>query len=570
MAIAAFVVALLAIVASVEAVWPPPQRIALGSGNTPMALTHDFAIKWADETFTTSRSSSRLDRAMLRYNRLVVPPRTASSRAAIGAAGSHIMIQSLFVQVGNLSEASLSMDTSYNYTLTITGVSQQNNLIHADTIYGAMYAMETFAQLIDIETGTFPTSSVSVTDAPDYPWRGLMVDTGRRFAPLKLLFNIIDTMAAVKLNVLHLHASDFCRFSVESKLYPNLTASLTGINEGFYTQEDVKTLIAYAGDRGVRVVPEFEMPAHARCFLPIQSAGGLEFCNTSAYPGGHGVSQLRGSDGTFKVLHDVLGEMAGLFTDDVFHIGADEAFVKTGNCDVNTTATLEQRVVAAVQHDFLKTPAGWEQVFFDTHAATNETIVYAYMADGSAPQITSSGRRVVQANSTAFYFTVASPGGPKGWDMCWSDIASNIPVEQKQLMLGGEMSMWTDTYCHVRECGAMPQYKLEVGAALYNRSFDVEYGKSLGGMIWPRGFVGAASFWNYNSSITADSPEFVAAVWSTNTALSTRGSLVCPTNCSCNQMSACGVPYLPPLSSPPSPLPQLPLSPFSTTVHDLK
>lgn len=79
---------------------------------------------------------------------------------------------------------------------------------------------------------------------------------------MPLLYNLLDTMAGAKLNVLHLHASDMCRFGVESKVYPNLTAALTGIHGGFYTQENITALIAYAGDKGIRVVPEFDLPGH--------------------------------------------------------------------------------------------------------------------------------------------------------------------------------------------------------------------------------------------------------------------------------------------------------------------
>ena len=118
-----------------------------------------------------------------------------------------------------------------------------------------------------------PHSSILVHDAPSYAWRGLMLDAGRRFFPVPLLHNLLDTMAAVKLNVLHLHASDFCRWSVESKLYPNLTASLVGDRAGHYSQEDVRALVAYAHDRGIRVVPEFDVPGHARGMLPLEASG---------------------------------------------------------------------------------------------------------------------------------------------------------------------------------------------------------------------------------------------------------------------------------------------------------
>jgi hypothetical protein len=124
------------------------------------------------------------------------------------------------------------------------------------------------------------------------------------------------------------------------------------------------------------------------------------------------------------------------------------------------------------------------------------------------------------------------------------DIGFDVPESEKGLLLGGEMSMWTDTYCSPRECGAMPNYHKEKGGTLYSRIQDEAYGRSLGGMIWPRGFVGAGAFWNWNASVDPGSDEFVGRIWALNEALGRRGSLVCPSNCSCDQMTACGKPYI--------------------------
>ena len=173
--------------------------------------------------------------------------------------------------------------------------------------------------------------------------------------------------------------------------------------------------------------------------------------------------------------------------------------------------------------------------------ATNDTIVYAYIS--SASKVTETGHRTVVANGSALYFTASAPGGPAGWSMLWYDIGFYVPASERDLLLGGEMSMWTDTYCSPRECGAMPAYHTEKGGALYNRSNDAAFSKSLGGMIWPRGYVGAAAFWGWNSTANPSSPEFVNAIWRINDGLAARGSLVCPSNCSCDQMTACGKPY---------------------------
>ena len=530
------------------AVWPPPKSMTMGGA--PLPLAADFSI-----TIAPSSSSSNSARLAAAVGRTIALLGAANANAK--SSNSEFSLRTLELRVADGASEYLGLNTTYDYTLTVApaaaapgsganaAAGYATATATASSIYGAMYALETFAQLAG--TGgaggrTLPHASVAVRDSPDYSWRGLMVDSGRRFVPLDTLKNLVDTMAAVKLNVLHLHASDMCRFGVESKLYPNLTSSLAGLHAGFYTQADIKDLIAYAGDRGMRVVPEFDIPGHSRGFIPVESSG-IQFCT----PGSASRNQLDGTDATYKVLHAVLGEMAALFTDEVFNIGSDETSAK-GVCTVQTSLDIEKRVLDAVEKEFGKTAEGWEEVLFDAGAATNKTIVNAWSRH-SAAQITATGRRAVESKSGAFYFTGAAPGGPKGWAKCWYDIGVNVPAAQRQLLLGGEMSMWTDTYCYKSQCGAFGS-GTPVGAPLFDPAQDAAFGKSIGGMIWPRGYVGAAAFWNYNATADPSADDFVASIWATNDALAARGSLVCPTNCSCDQLSACGAPYIAPTPAP--------------------
>ena len=406
------------------AVLPIPQRAEIVTGASSRALHADFitavhaASHVAASTPAVGRSNAagraRLDRAVRRFKLLVAPKESAEARRT-ASAGADLVLRRLDLYIENFSDE-LSVDTDVAYKLSVSGAEAVG---HAKTIYGAMYAMTTFSQLVDVESGSFNAANLTISDAPEFVWRGLMVDTGRRFAPLSLLHNLIDTMSGVKLNVLHLHLSDFCRFAVESKLYPNLTASLVGANAGHYTQDEIRALVVYAKDRGVRVVPEFELPGHALGFKPIATPGGLEFCATCAYPGGCMPSQLKATPGTFRVLHEILGEMATLFEDHVFHIGADETFVKAGDgCDESSTAVLERRVVEAVADDFNKTPAGWEQVLFENAAATKDTIVYSYMQSPGVAAVTATGHRAVECNAS-MYFTVPMTGSPTNWADIW-------------------------------------------------------------------------------------------------------------------------------------------------------
>ena len=229
-----------------------------------------------------------------------------------------------------------------------------------------------------------------------------MVDSGRRFFPVPLLHNLMDTMAAVKMNVLHLHASDMCRFGVESKVHPELTEALTGIHAGFYTQEDITALEQYANGKGIRLVPEFDVPGHSRGFRPVK---GIDFCTTD-----ESQNQLFGSNATYDIVHDVLKEMSGLFSDDVFNIGCDETAAK-GVCTVESTFAFERKLFQAIATEFGKTPEGWEEAYFDAGAATNDTIVNAWTRH-TASEIVAKGFKAVESKSSAFYFTQAGPAGP--------------------------------------------------------------------------------------------------------------------------------------------------------------
>eukprot|EP00937_MAST-01D_sp_MAST-1D-sp2_P003273 g3273.t1 len=518
------------------AVWPPPQAFSADGPQLP--LHPAFAI-----TSGSAANSARLNAAIARVSARLAPALAATAGTDTATGGGPAALRTLMVEVAAGASERLGLETKYDYELAVDAA-EGTARATASSVYGAMYALETFEQLVDKSSGALSHSTIVVRDAPDYAWRGLMIDAGRRFVPMDTLENLLDTMAAVKLNVLHLHASDMCRFGVESKLYPNLTASLTGIHAGFYTQADIKALIAYAKDRGIRVVPEFDIPGHSRGFIPVESQG-AQFCTDDATR-----SQLDGTDSTYKVLHAVLGEMAALFEDEVFNIGSDETNAK-GVCTVKTSLDIERRVLTAVETEFGKTAEGWEEVLFDAGAATNKTIVNAW-ARHSAADITATGRRAVESKSGAFYSTAAAPGGAAGWKRCWYDISTGVPAAQRELLLGGEMSMWTDTYCFENQCGASGG-GAPVGHALFDPAQDAAFAKSIGGMIWPRGYVGAAAFWNFNASVDPSAADFVQSIWKTNDALAARGALVCPTSCSCDQLSACGKPYVAPT---PAPLPK--------------
>ena len=276
-------------------IWPLPTFVE-GSGPA-MFLSEDFYIH-------TSCGSSYLERAITRYKKWISPHSRANSVFDLRVKDLELIVA---------SEVELLNDET-NYTYSIH-VADGRAAISAENVFGALYGLESFSQLVSSD-GTLPYSNLSITDSPAYSHRGLMVDTGRRFFPKELVFTLLDAMGFLKLNILHLHLSDNCRFAVQStnKNYRKLTAK----SNGSYTKSDIADIISHARERGVRVVPEFDMPGHTHGMSALANSD-LLYCDKSN-------TQLRDDEfhTTLETLKLLLTEMVPLFEDRLFHIGCDE------------------------------------------------------------------------------------------------------------------------------------------------------------------------------------------------------------------------------------------------------
>ena len=420
--------------------------------------------------------------------------------------------------------------------------------LRAPTLWGALRGLETFSQLVGLNPQQqygIASAPLLVTDAPAYSHRGLMIDSGRRFIPVAAVQMLIDGMEASKLNVLHLHASDNCRWSVESKLYPQLTATLTAERGGFYTQGDVATIVAYARARGIRVVPEFDVPGHAKGLAPLVASGDAFFCDGNTSSAGQMFNDPAGK--TLTTLKALFGEMAALFGNEaVLNIGADETS-KKGVCTQEGTFELE-RALAAHIHDVLERDVqGWEELLFNAAASTplpNGTIIAAWSRHRAA-DVVARGTRAIESHNKFFYLNKFAR--PEAMANAWADIGAGVVTTDRHLLLGGEVSMWTDNYCDTVQCGAGTG-KPPVGAALFGPERDAEFTRSIGAMIFPGAAVGAGAFWNYDTSapLLANSTVFANHLGAHTARLLARGVAACPSGCgyACDELSQCGVPYI--------------------------
>ena len=241
--------------------------------------------------------------------------------------GSEIPLNIDCTECGN-TDIVFPVNESYELKITSNGVT-----IKADNRTGIIRGSETLSQLIYWNENQYFIPKGTIKDSPRYSWRGLMVDVCRHWIDKPTMLRILDGMAAAKLNVLHWHLSEYQAFRIESKVFPKLHE--LGSNGLYYSQEEVKEIIKYATDRGIRVVPEFDVPGHSTSWF-------VGYPELASAPGPYALDKIYGildpvMDPTSEEVYDFLdrffAEMAGLFPDEYIHIGGDE--VKMRQWDEN-------------------------------------------------------------------------------------------------------------------------------------------------------------------------------------------------------------------------------------------
>ncbi len=216
------------------------------------------------------------------------------------------------------------------YALTI----DDNITIQATTDTGLFYGVQTLRQLLPATAqASYTLGRVEIVDTPAYPWRGSMLDVARKFLPLAYLKQHVDRMALFKLNRLHLHLTDDQGWRLEIKSWPNLTrmGASTDVfagDGGYYTQDEMRDLVAYAGQRQVEIVPEIDLPGHTQAALAsYHELACDDVTNLSRYTGtevGFSKLCLTKPDVIYPFVTDVLTEVADIFPSEYLHIGGDE------------------------------------------------------------------------------------------------------------------------------------------------------------------------------------------------------------------------------------------------------
>jgi hexosaminidase len=233
-------------------------------------------------------------------------------------------------------DASVRGDEAYRLVVDARGIR-----ISASGDRGLLYGAMTVAQLLspDRRFGTpVKVPAVTVEDAPRFGWRGLMLDVARHYQPIEAIYLVVDQMASVKLNTLHLHLTDDQGWRFEVKRYPKLTelgawrtppsaGGAPGARVGgFYTQEQLKALVAYAAERGITIVPEIDLPGHAQALVAAYPELGV-FGDRPGVSHDWGVNPYLLNPGPKGVafVKQVLDELMAVFPGTYIHLGGDEA-----------------------------------------------------------------------------------------------------------------------------------------------------------------------------------------------------------------------------------------------------
>jgi hexosaminidase len=343
-----------------------------------------------------------------------------------------------------------SVDEDESYALD---VSDKQAILTVPTVVGALRGLETLLQLVQAGPEGYFLPSVTINDKPRFRWRGLLIDVCRHWEPIEVIKRNLDAMAAVKLNVLHWHLSEDQGFRVESRKYPKLQQM--GADGFYYTQDQVRDVVAYAGDRGIRIVPEFDMPGHSVSWLV-----GYPQLSSDLPPGQYQVQRRFGifdealdptRNDVYKFLDQFIGEMASLFPDAYMHIGGDESNGKSWDKNpkiqefkrkkgIKDNAELQayfNQRLSKILEKHGKRMVGWDEILHPN--LPKNVVVQSWRGQASLAAAAKQGYSGIL--SSGYYLDHIQPA-EYHYAVDPLPAGSGLSDEQARLILGGEACMW--------------------------------------------------------------------------------------------------------------------------------
>ncbi len=420
---------------------PVPANLVWKTGQLNVTKNFTVAVKGQ----TDERLKSYIFRVMRRLEgRTVLEMSRELSNNAGGA--------SLLIETNSTGNAIPQLGDDESYSLEISGNQAK---LTAPTTVGAMRGLETFLQLLEGDKDGFYFPAVSINDKPRFAWRGLMIDSARHFMPLDVIKRNLDAMAAVKLNVLHWHLTEDQGFRVETKKFPELY--LQGSDGNYYTQDEIREIIKMAADRGIRVMPEFDMPGHATAWLvshpEIGSGASGQTYKIERLPGIFDPTLDPTNEATYKILEVFFKEMSELFPDKYLHIGGDENEGKQWKANARIQAFMKekglktqddlqqyfnQRILKFIEQDG-KIMMGWDEIFQPT--IPKNIVIQSWRGQESLAKVARQGNQGIL--SSGYYIDLMQPAS-QHYAVDPLPANTTLTADEQKRILGGEATMWSE------------------------------------------------------------------------------------------------------------------------------
>ena len=424
---------------------PLPSSVHPGTGS----LLLDSHFRAGFSAFHDTRLDAAADRMLNRLNQQC----GNILRAQNTTTAADPMV--LAIQVKGPGDRVQGIDEDESYQLNVTPTQAT---ITAATDVGAMHGMETFLQLVTMTDASCRVAVVHIDDAPRFRWRGFQLDVARHFIPVAVIQRTLDGMAVAKLNVFHWSLTGDQAFRAESKVFPRLTGVAShGL---FYTQDQMREVVAYARARGIRVVPEFDMPGHSTSWVLAypEIGDGRKVARLPMDYGANPAAELDPTkEATYRFIDAFLGEMSTIFPDAYLHIGGDEvrglgwasnpdiqAFMKKNGFQSNADlqAYFNKRVLQIVtKHG--KKMLGWELELPVQTSGTPENItLQSWHDENSATNLASEGYATIVSSPYELYYLDQQKTAEEMFLADPIPANSALTLQQERLILGGEVCMW--------------------------------------------------------------------------------------------------------------------------------
>jgi hexosaminidase len=418
---------------------PLPLKVTPAAGRLMVTQTFSVAIAGSNEP-RLEHAAQRFLRDLSRQTGYFLSERLADAAHA-----------TLTIHADHGSEPVQDLDEDESYLLEVSGAGAQ---LTAPNPLGVMHGLQTFLQLVEVTPEGYAAPAIHIEDTPRFPWRGLSLDVSRHFISMPVLKRNVDALAAVKMNVLHLHLSDDQGFRLESREFPKLQD--LGSDGMYYSQAEMRELIAYASDRGIRIVPEFDMPGHSTAWF-------VGYPELSSGPGPYQIERRWGifdpamdptRDSTYKVLDKFIAEMTNIFPDRYFHIGGDEVngkqwdanpkiheFMQAHNLKSNQELqqffTVRVEKIVSKHHKFM---VGWDEIL--TPGMPKDVVIQSWRGQESLAEAAEQGYRGIL--SSGYYLDAIQPAAQHYLVDPLSGAGATLTPAQQKLILGGEACMWEE------------------------------------------------------------------------------------------------------------------------------